>query len=192
MPALVALGVASAYYFAITGTFWAVTGEFARWGGHVIFWFGYTPEEWGYFKLIGLSGTPLDRIDGVMIISMLLGALCAALWANNVSLRWPTSKRCLLQGLIGGIVASFGAWLAMGCNLAGFFTGIPMFSLQSRAVMLATVGGAWIGVKICLLPGHCSLWVAMAQPAASFPVRRSAHHPRYCVSGRARSDRRAS
>lgn len=26
LPALVALGVASAYYFALTGTFWAVTG----------------------------------------------------------------------------------------------------------------------------------------------------------------------
>ena len=42
LPALVALGVASAYYFAITGTFWAVTGEFTRWGGHIISWFGYT------------------------------------------------------------------------------------------------------------------------------------------------------
>ena len=152
LPALVALGVASAYYFAITGTFWAVTGEFTRWGGHIISWFGYTPQEWSYFKLIGLAGTPLDRIDGVMIIGMLLGALCAALWANNVSLRWPTSRRRLLQGLIGGIIAGFGARLAMGCNLAAFFTGIPMFSLHAWAFMLATVGGAWVGVKICLLP----------------------------------------
>ena len=40
----------------------------------------------------------------------------------------------------------------MGCNLAAFFTGIPMFSLHAWAFMLATVGGAWIGVKICLLP----------------------------------------
>ncbi|HAN52075.1 MAG TPA: YeeE/YedE family protein, partial [Pseudomonas sp.] len=152
LPALVALGVASAYYFAITGTFWAVTGEFTRWGGHIISWFGYTPQEWSYFKLIGLAGTPLDRIDGVMIIGMLLGALCAALWANNVSLRWPTSRRRLLQGLIGGIIAGFGARLAMGCNLAAFFTGIPMFSVHAWAFMLATVGGAWIGVKICLLP----------------------------------------
>ena len=63
-----------------------------------------------------------------MIIGMLLGALCAALWANNVSLRWPTSRRRLLQGLVGGIIAGFGARLAMGCNLAAFFTGIPMFS----------------------------------------------------------------
>jgi len=36
----------------------------------------------------------------------------------------------------------FGARLAMGCNLAAFFTGIPMFSLHAWAFMLATVGGA--------------------------------------------------
>ena len=47
----VALGVASAYYFAITGTFWAVTGEFTRWGGHIISG-SATPQEWD-FKLIG-------------------------------------------------------------------------------------------------------------------------------------------
>lgn len=152
LPALVALGVASAYYFAITGTFWAVTGEFTRWGGHVLAWVGYRPEEWSYFRLLGLQGTPLDRIDGVMIIGMLVGALCTALWAGNVALRWPTSKRRLLQGLIGGVIAGFGARLAMGCNLAAFFTGIPMFSLHAWAFMFATVGGAWLGVKICLLP----------------------------------------
>ncbi len=152
LPALVALGIASAYYFALTGTFWAVTGEFTRWGGHILSWFGYQPQEWSYFKLIGLQGTPLERIDGVMIVGMFVGALCTALWAGNVGLRWPTSKRRLLQGLLGGIVAGFGARLAMGCNLAAFFTGIPMFSLHAWAFMLATVGGAWVGVKICLLP----------------------------------------
>ncbi|TLP78437.1 selenium metabolism membrane protein YedE/FdhT [Pseudomonas nitroreducens] len=152
LPTLVALGVISAYYFAMTGTFWAVTGEFTRWGGHVLSWFGLQPQEWSYFKIIGLQGTPLDRIDGVMIIGMFLGALVCALWAGNVSLRWPTSKRRLLQGLIGGVIAGFGARLAMGCNLAAFFTGIPMFSVHAWAFMISTVIGAWFGVKISLLP----------------------------------------
>ncbi|AGI23412.1 hypothetical protein H681_07680 [Pseudomonas sp. ATCC 13867] len=152
LPTLVALGIISAYYFAMTGTFWAVTGEFTRWGGHVLSWFGLQPQEWSYFKLIGLQGTPLDRIDGVMIIGMFLGALVCALWAGNVSLRWPTSKRRLLQGLIGGVIAGFGARLAMGCNLAAFFTGIPMFSVHAWAFMFSTVIGAWFGVKISLLP----------------------------------------
>ncbi|ONN71605.1 selenium metabolism membrane protein YedE/FdhT [Pseudomonas oryzihabitans] len=152
LPTLIALGVASAYYFALTGTFWAVTGEFTRWGGHVLAWFGVPVRDWSYFRLIGLQGTPLDRIDGVMIIGMLLGALACALWAGNVGLRWPTSRRRLLQGLVGGIIAGFGARLAMGCNLAAFFTGIPMFSLHAWAFMLATVAGAWLGVKLTLLP----------------------------------------
>ncbi|MBD9503535.1 selenium metabolism membrane protein YedE/FdhT [Pseudomonas sp. BGr12] len=152
LPTLVALGVISAYYFAMTGTFWAVTGEFTRWGGHVLSWFGLQPQEWSYFKIIGLQGSPLDRIDGVMIIGMFLGALVCALWAGNVSLRWPTSKRRLLQGLIGGVIAGFGARLAMGCNLAAFFTGIPMFSVHAWAFMFSTVIGAWFGVKISLLP----------------------------------------
>ncbi|MFJ3260367.1 selenium metabolism membrane protein YedE/FdhT [Pseudomonas sp. NPDC086581] len=152
LPTLVALGVISAYYFAMTGTFWAVTGEFTRWGGHVLSWFSLQPQEWSYFKIIGLQGTPLDRVDGVMIIGMFLGALVCALWAGNVSLRWPTSKRRLLQGLIGGVIAGFGARLAMGCNLAAFFTGIPMFSVHAWAFMFSTVIGAWFGVKISLLP----------------------------------------
>ncbi|MNE29593.1 putative inner membrane protein [compost metagenome] len=87
-----------------------------------------------------------------MIIGMFLGALCCALWAGNVSLRWPTNRRRLLQGLVGGVIAGFGARLAMGCNLAAFFTGIPMFSVHAWAFMLSTVAGAWFGVKLSLLP----------------------------------------
>ncbi|MDF0678468.1 MAG: hypothetical protein P0107_05325 [Nitrosomonas sp.] len=70
IPALLALGVASAYYFAITGTFWAVTGEFTRWGGHIAALLGFSPQQWSYFQLIGLNGSPLESIDGVMIIGM--------------------------------------------------------------------------------------------------------------------------
>lgn len=32
IPAVIAAGILSTYYFGITGTFWAVTGEFTRWG----------------------------------------------------------------------------------------------------------------------------------------------------------------
>ena len=88
-------------------------------------WFGAHPEEWGYFKIIGLEGTPLTRIDGVMIIGMFGGCIMAALWANNVKLRHPQHKVRILQAVLGGIIAGFGARLAMGCNLAAFFTGIP-------------------------------------------------------------------
>ena len=52
IPAVIAAGILSTYYFGITGTFWAVTGEFTRWGGQLLQLFGVHAEEWGYFKII--------------------------------------------------------------------------------------------------------------------------------------------
>jgi uncharacterized membrane protein YedE/YeeE len=152
VPAVIAAGVLSAYYFGITGTFWAVTGEFTRWGGHLLQFLGFHPENWGYFKVIHLEGTPLDRIDGVMIIGMFAGCFSAALWANNVKLRVPQHRIRVVQAVSGGIIAGFGARLAMGCNLAAFFTGIPQFSLHAWFFALATAAGTWFGARFTMLP----------------------------------------
>ena len=152
LPAVLAAGVLSAYYFGITGTFWAVTGEFTRWGGHFLQWMGYHPENWAYFKIIHLDGTPLDRVDGMMIIGMFAGCLSAALWANNVKLRLPRHRIRIAQALCGGMIAGFGARMAMGCNLAAFFTGIPQFSLHAWFFALATAAGSWFGARFTMLP----------------------------------------
>ena len=152
MPAIIALGVMAAYYFGLTGTYWAVTGEFTRWGGHILNLVGIDTSTWGYFKIIGLKGTPLDRIDGVMIIGMFAGALGASLMANNMKLRFPQSKIRIFQALIGGIIAGFGARLGMGCNLASFFTGIPQFSLHAWFFTIMSLIGVWVGTKIIVLP----------------------------------------
>lgn len=152
VPAVIAAGVLSAYYFGLTGTYWAVTGEFTRWGGHILQLLGYHPENWGYFKIIHLDGTPLDRVDGMMIIGMFAGCLSAALWANNVKLRMPQHRIRVAQALIGGIIAGFGARLAMGCNLAAFFTGIPQFSLHAWFFALTTAAGSWFGARFTMLP----------------------------------------
>ena len=152
VPAVIAAGILSTYYFGITGTFWAVTGEFTRWGGQLLQLIGVHSEEWGYYKLIHLEGTPLTRIDGMMIIGMFGGCFAAALWANNVKLRFPRSRVRILQAVAGGIIAGFGARLAMGCNLAAFFTGIPQFSLHAWFFAIATAIGTWFGARFTLLP----------------------------------------
>jgi uncharacterized membrane protein YedE/YeeE len=162
--AIMAAGILAAFYFGITGTFWAVTGEFTRWGGHLLQVFGLHPETWPYYKLIGLDGSPLDRIDGVMVLGMFAGALAAALWANNVKLRVPRRKRRVVQALVGGIIAGFGARLAMGCNLAAFFTGIPQFSVHAWFFSLATAVGSYFGTRVALLP-------ALRSPAKPVRVR---------------------
>ncbi|BBQ82900.1 MULTISPECIES: selenium metabolism membrane protein YedE/FdhT [Enterobacteriaceae] len=152
VPAVIAAGILSTYYFGITGTFWAVTGEFTRWGGQLLQLVGVHSETWGYYKLIGLEGTPLTRVDGMMIMGMFGGCFAAALWANNVKLRLPRSRIRIFQAIVGGMIAGFGARLAMGCNLAAFFTGIPQFSLHAWFFALATALGSWFGARFTLLP----------------------------------------
>ncbi|MBK4713752.1 MULTISPECIES: selenium metabolism membrane protein YedE/FdhT [Tenebrionibacter/Tenebrionicola group] len=152
LPAVIAAGILSTYYFGITGTFWAVTGEFTRWGGQLLQLFGVHTETWGYFRLIHLDGSPLTRVDGMMIIGMFGGCFAAALWANNVKIRLPQHRIRIFQAVLGGIIAGFGARLAMGCNLAAFFTGIPQFSLHAWFFAIATAIGSWAGARFTLLP----------------------------------------
>ncbi|ALC91654.1 hypothetical protein AM500_19090 [Bacillus sp. FJAT-18017] len=141
-------GLVSALYFGITGTVWAVTGEFTRFGGHMLEWFGADVSDWAYFDLVGLEGTPISRTDGWIVIGMLVGAAITILLSNSFKIRVPKQKRRLVQGFSGGIIAGFGARLALGCNLAAFFTGVPQFSFHSWIFMVTTAIGTYFGVKV--------------------------------------------
>lgn len=141
-------GVLSALYFGITGTAWAVTGEFTRLGGEICELFGVDVARWKYFQMIGLRGSPLTRTDGWIVIGMLAGALIAVLLGRDFKLRVPRQKRRLVQGFAGGVLAGFGARLALGCNLAAFFTGIPQFSFHAWIFMLTTGVGTFLGVQV--------------------------------------------
>ena len=112
LPAVIAAGILSTYYFGMTGTFWAVTGEFTRWGGHILQWFGFHPEQWGYFKVIGLQGTPLDRIDGRMIIGMFCGVhrCCAVGQQHQITYAAAPYPHC--TGVVGRHYCRF--WRAFG------------------------------------------------------------------------------
>lgn len=147
----VLLGVLAAGYFALTGTVWAVTGEFTRLGGQVLQLLGIDPTGWQYFETIHLEGSPIDRSDGWIVFGMLAGALAAALIMGDFKWRSPRLRRRLVQGFVGGIVAGFGARLAMGCNLAAMFTGIPQFSLHAWIFTITTAVGTWFGVKVIRL-----------------------------------------
>lgn len=151
----VAVGIAgllAAFYFGLTGTVWAVTGEFTRWGGHLLEWFNVDISDWSYLNMVGMDGTTFGRTDGWIVWGMLAGALITVLLGNNFKVRIPQQKRRLMQGLLGGFIAGFGARLALGCNLAAFFTGIPQFSFHAWIFMFTTGLGTYIGAKIVRTP----------------------------------------
>ena len=149
--AIVALGILGALYFGSLGIAWAVTGEFTRWGAHFLQFMNLDISHYTYLKLINFTGTPLTRIDGVMVIGMFAGAFISALLGQNVKFRLPTRRR-IAQALIGGIIAGFGTRLAMGCNLAALFTGIPQFSFHAWLFTLGTIAGTYYGIKLSIHP----------------------------------------
>ncbi|MCL6598508.1 MAG: selenium metabolism membrane protein YedE/FdhT [Alicyclobacillus macrosporangiidus] len=162
---LVMAGVFAAFYFGLTGTLWAVTGEFTRWGGNALQLFGVDPSHWAYFQAIKLKGGPLDRTDGWLVLGMLWGSLCAALLSGNFKIRTPRQYRRWLWAFVGGLLAGFGTRLAMGCNLAAFFTGLPQFSLHAWLFIGGTTLGTYIGVKLAVLP------LFKGKPKLEFGVR---------------------
>lgn len=148
MLALVIAGILSALYFGITGSVWAVTGEFTRLGGQFLHLFNISTADWAYFSLVKINGTTLNRADGWMVWGMFWGALLMVLLNQSFKLRAPLQKRRWLQALGGGIIAGFGARLAMGCNLAAFFTGVPQFSLHSWIFIITTALGSYLATIV--------------------------------------------
>lgn len=145
---LLIAGVLSALYFGLTSTVWAVTGEFTRLGGDLLKLFGVDISGWAYYDMVHLKGTTWSRPDGWIVWGMFIGALMMVLLSNNFKIRLPQQKRRYVQGLVGGIIAGFGARLALGCNLAAFFTGVPQFSFHSWIFIVATGIGTFFGAKL--------------------------------------------
>ncbi len=145
---LLIAGILSALYFGLTSTVWAVTGEFTRLGGDLLQLVGVDISGWRYFDMVHLKGTTWNRPDGWIVWGMFLGALIMVLVSNNFKIRLPQQKRRYVQGLVGGIIAGFGARLALGCNLAAFFTGVPQFSFHSWIFIVATGIGTFFGAKL--------------------------------------------
>jgi uncharacterized protein len=150
--AVLAAAVLNIFWFALSGGAWGVTTEFTRWGGHLLQLLGFDVSGWLYFEQIKLENMPWDRGSGWLIFGMLGGALLTALLSNNFKIRMPQQRSRLLQGFIGGVLAGFGARLAMGCNLGSFFSAVPQFSLHGWIFMLGMFPGTYLGTKIALHP----------------------------------------
>ncbi len=165
---LLIAGLLSALYFGLTSTVWAVTGEFTRLGGDVLQLLGVNVSDWQYYNMVKLTGTTLSRPDGWIVWGMFSGALMMVLLSNSFKIRLPQQKRRYVQGFVGGIIAGFGARLAMGCNLAAFFTGVPQFSLHAWIFIIATGIGTFFGAKLTKMlwwKGRPSLMRGAAKPS---------------------------
>lgn len=165
---LLIAGLLSAVYFGLTSTVWAVTGEFTRLGGDILLLLGVNAADWQYYGVVGLQGSTWSRPDGWIVWGMFIGALMMVLLSNSFKIRMPQQKRRYVQGFVGGIIAGFGARLALGCNLAAFFTGVPQFSFHAWIFIVATGVGTFFGAKLTKMrwwKGKPSLMRGAAKPS---------------------------
>lgn len=116
---------------------WGVAGGLRLWG------------DWGFY-LVGLYEkkpiTVFSSSGSVIIGGMFCGSLAAALIARQFNIRLGPPLE-IIKGVVGGILLGFGAALAGGCNVGGFFSSVSALSLSGLVMMAGLLFGAILGIK---------------------------------------------
>lgn len=131
-----------------------VTGELSQWANRGAGLLGVNaPELIGtdllagcllvFENTAGLLGEGL-MLDGGLII----GALLAAVLADEFKVRFPRRRVRYFQSLGGGVVMGYGAGLAAGCTIGAFFSAVPSLGLNGFVFGLALLLGAGAGVQV--------------------------------------------
>ncbi len=132
---------------------WGFTGELSRWAIGSTNVLGVGPGD-----LAGASSLPGCTLElgggGVLthmfflVWGMIFGSFIAALLAGEFKLRLPRRKKRYIQSLGGGTIMGYGAGIAMGCTIGGFFSAIPSLAVNGWVFALFLAVGAWIGTQI--------------------------------------------
>lgn len=147
----VVLGALNTFEYLFVERPWGLTGEVSRWSGDLLNLIQLPPPE-----IVSAPGAcaiggsaPGLLTWGLMINGgMIFGAFIAALLAGEFKLRLPKQKRRYLQGFIGGALVGYGAGLAAGCTIGGFFSSVPSLGLNGFVFGGALAIGALLGVQV--------------------------------------------
>lgn len=132
---------------------WGFTGELSRWviGGTNSLGIG-PGELLGADSLPGcaleLGGNGILNHMFFLVWGMIFGAFIAALLAGEFKIRLPRERKRYLQSLGGGAVMGYGAGIALGCTIGGFFSAIPSLALNGWIFAIFLGVGAWLGTQI--------------------------------------------
>lgn len=121
-----------------------------------------TISEWGIwiYRLVGLKikppwgflELPYLSITGILSLGLILGVFVAALFSKQFKIRKDTPSS-YLQGFIGGVLIGIGSFLAVACNVAGFYSSVMSLSLSGFYMMIGLIGGGFLGGRIMMWQG---------------------------------------
>ena len=133
---------------------WGITTAVSRWSGWLAYLAGYTAQNLLYFGAKPAGKELLKHIPpwlsggSVLDWGLIFGAFLGALLAGEFKWRLPANKIRYVQALVGGVLMGYGARLAMGCNIGGFFSAIPSLALNGWVFGLGLAIGAYLGVHV--------------------------------------------
>jgi uncharacterized protein len=148
-------------YAKIFGHSWAVIPSALIIGSLNVFLFAFDKpwtasdgmRNWGDWLLQSLR--LVNRSDllppwlysgSVLNLGVLFGGLAAALLSREFGFR-PAPATELIKGALGGLLMGWGAMLAFGCNIGGFFSALSALSLSGLGMMAGLFAGAFLSTR---------------------------------------------
>jgi uncharacterized membrane protein YedE/YeeE len=131
------IGITSVITFAWARP-WGVVGGLREWA------------DWSFYSL-GIYGShprfsPLLSAGSVLTFGLIWGAFSSALLSKQFAPKIPPPFE-LLRGVMGGILMGFGAAMAAGCNVGGFFSTVSALSLSGLAMMAGLIVGVFLETR---------------------------------------------
>ncbi|HSF56625.1 MAG TPA: YeeE/YedE thiosulfate transporter family protein [Candidatus Binatia bacterium] len=137
IPSALVIGSLNVFLFAFDKP-WTASDGMRNWG------------DWLFQSLRLLS--PSDLLPpwlysgSVLNLGVLLGGLSAALLSREFGFR-PAPAAELIKGALGGSLMGWGAMLAFGCNIGGFFSALSALSLSGLGMMAGLFAGGWLSTR---------------------------------------------
>jgi len=147
------LAVLNIFLFYRTGRMWRVTNGIVSIGAYILEKVGLQPSTWYYYTAhrsidIKAGETFLTNPYILLNLAIIFGALISVLMASEFISEKIKSKKQLIFALVGGMMMGYASRLSFGCNIGGYFSAIPSFSLHGWVFFLFMFVGAWVGSKI--------------------------------------------
>jgi uncharacterized membrane protein YedE/YeeE len=74
------------------------------------------------------------------------------MFSGDFNVRWPRQPNVYLRVLVGGLLMGYGAGLASGCTVGGFFSAVPSLGLNGvvfgASIFLGALGGLQVLKRI--------------------------------------------